>query len=61
MYTSKEKVINVQIKDGNIIHFKACVDGLFTQKLTTQVLSLILIKFPLMPTITYTPLKKSEF
>ena len=29
MYTSKEKVINVHIKDGEVIHFKAFMEGLF--------------------------------
>ena len=29
METSKEKVINVHIKDRKIIHFKACAEGLF--------------------------------
>ena len=29
MDKSKEKVINVHIKDGKIIHFKACAEVLF--------------------------------
>ena len=29
MNMSKEKVINVHIKNGKIIHFKACAEGLF--------------------------------
>ena len=29
MDTSNEKVINVHIKDGKIIHFKACAEGIF--------------------------------
>ena len=29
MDTSKEKLINVYIKDGKIVHLKACVGGLF--------------------------------
>ena len=29
MDTSKEKLINVHIEDGNIIHFKARAEGLF--------------------------------
>ena len=29
METYKEKVINVHIEDGKIIHFKACAEGLF--------------------------------
>ena len=33
METSKEKVINVQIKDGKIIHFKAYAEGIFYTKL----------------------------
>ena len=33
MDTSKEKVINVNIKDRKIIHFKACAKGLFCTNL----------------------------
>ena len=29
METSREKVINVHIEDGKIIHFKACSEGIF--------------------------------
>ena len=35
MDTSKEKVINVHIRDGKIIHFKACAEGFYTPTLTT--------------------------
>ena len=31
--TSKEKVINVHIEDGKIIHFKACAEGILYTKL----------------------------
>ena len=57
MDISKEKVINIQIQYGIIIQFKACAEGLFYTKFMTQVWSLILLMFPLTPTLTYPPLK----
>ena len=33
MVTSKEKLINVHIKDVKIIHFKACAEGIFCTNL----------------------------
>ena len=36
MDTYKEKLINVHIKDGKIIHFKACAEGLFCGNLNNS-------------------------
>ena len=61
MKTSKEKVINVHIKDRKIIHFKACVEDIFY----TNINDLNIITNP----TTFSPntysyismVKKSEF
>ena len=57
METSKEKLINVHIKDSKIIHFKVCVEGISTSISITPPCSLILLMFPLTPTLIYLPLK----
>ena len=51
MDTSKEKLINVHIKDSKRIHFKVCVEGISTSISITPPCSLILLMFPILLSI----------
>ena len=53
MDTSKEKLINVHIKDGKLSISKHVWRVFSTQTLMTQVLSSTLLMFPLIPTVIY--------
>ena len=53
--TSKEKVINFHIKDGKIIHIKACAEGIFYTDLDDPSMVINPTNNPLTHTITYPP------
>ena len=61
MDTSKEKVINVHIRDENFIHSKACAEGIFNTNIDDPSMITNPTNFILTPPLTYPPKNKLWF